>query len=222
MKSAMSPRLMTTRCTRICAVSRLPKKPRNWAGSYMGLHAGKGTAASDVGTDVAEEEGHPYGGRSPRCKPHWPHWAGFSASVPDPDAEQQRAFVARNPVSRCAACLRIGSSRRSRNPFRERPARFISDRDLVDSIGHERPRAHRNRRPPPTATLAGKDRTLGHATNRERAQARHARARGAGLTGSEVGAAVEQVLSAIAATIADSRGRWLFDPGHADAVANMR
>jgi ATP-dependent exoDNAse (exonuclease V) beta subunit len=40
-----------------------------------------------------------------------------------------------------------------------------------------------------------------------------------GLTGSEVGAAVEQVLSAIAATIADSRGRWLFDPGHADACS---
>jgi ATP-dependent exoDNAse (exonuclease V) beta subunit len=40
-----------------------------------------------------------------------------------------------------------------------------------------------------------------------------------GLTGSEVRAAVEQVLSAIAATIADSRGRWLFDPGHADACS---
>ena len=40
-----------------------------------------------------------------------------------------------------------------------------------------------------------------------------------GLTGSEVGAAVEEVLSAIAATLADSRGRWLFDPGHADACS---
>ncbi len=38
-----------------------------------------------------------------------------------------------------------------------------------------------------------------------------------GLTGSEVGAAVEEVLSAIAATVADARGRWLFDPGHAEA-----
>jgi ATP-dependent exoDNAse (exonuclease V) beta subunit len=38
-----------------------------------------------------------------------------------------------------------------------------------------------------------------------------------GLTGTEVGAAVEQVLSAIAATISDSRGRWLFDRGHAEA-----
>lgn len=38
-----------------------------------------------------------------------------------------------------------------------------------------------------------------------------------GLTGSEVGPAVEQVLASIDATIADSRGRWLFDPGHAEA-----
>jgi ATP-dependent helicase/nuclease subunit A len=38
-----------------------------------------------------------------------------------------------------------------------------------------------------------------------------------GLSGSEVGPAVDQVLSAIDATIADSRGRWLFDPGHAEA-----
>ena len=40
-----------------------------------------------------------------------------------------------------------------------------------------------------------------------------------GLTGSEVAAAVEQVLSAITATIADSRGRWLFDPGHTEAYS---
>ena len=40
-----------------------------------------------------------------------------------------------------------------------------------------------------------------------------------GLTGSEVGAAVEQVLSAIAATISDSRGRWLFDRGHTEACS---
>jgi ATP-dependent helicase/nuclease subunit A len=40
-----------------------------------------------------------------------------------------------------------------------------------------------------------------------------------GLTGGEVSAAVEEVLSAIAATIADSRGRWVFDPGHADAFS---
>jgi ATP-dependent helicase/nuclease subunit A len=38
-----------------------------------------------------------------------------------------------------------------------------------------------------------------------------------GLSSSEVGPAVEQVLSAIDATIADSRGRWLFDRGHAEA-----
>jgi ATP-dependent exoDNAse (exonuclease V) beta subunit len=40
-----------------------------------------------------------------------------------------------------------------------------------------------------------------------------------GLTGGEVSAAVEEVLSAIAATIADARGRWVFDPGHADAFS---
>ena len=40
-----------------------------------------------------------------------------------------------------------------------------------------------------------------------------------GLTGSEVAAAVEQVLSAITATIADSRGHWLFDPGHTEAYS---
>jgi hypothetical protein len=38
-----------------------------------------------------------------------------------------------------------------------------------------------------------------------------------GLTGGEVSAAVEQVLSAIAATLGDPRGRWLFDPGHDQA-----
>ncbi len=38
-----------------------------------------------------------------------------------------------------------------------------------------------------------------------------------GLTGDEVDAAVKHVLSAIDATLADPRGRWLFDPAHAEA-----
>jgi ATP-dependent exoDNAse (exonuclease V) beta subunit len=38
-----------------------------------------------------------------------------------------------------------------------------------------------------------------------------------GLTGDEVGAAVDQVLAAVAATLADPRGRWLFASGHGDA-----
>jgi ATP-dependent helicase/nuclease subunit A len=38
-----------------------------------------------------------------------------------------------------------------------------------------------------------------------------------GLTGDEVSGAVEQVLAAIDTTLADPRGRWLFDPGHAEA-----
>jgi hypothetical protein len=38
-----------------------------------------------------------------------------------------------------------------------------------------------------------------------------------GFTGAEAAAAVEQVLASIRTTLADPRGRWLFDPGHADA-----
>jgi ATP-dependent exoDNAse (exonuclease V) beta subunit len=38
-----------------------------------------------------------------------------------------------------------------------------------------------------------------------------------GFTGAEAGTAVEQVLASIRTMLADSRGRWLFDPRHADA-----
>ena len=38
-----------------------------------------------------------------------------------------------------------------------------------------------------------------------------------GLTALEAGAAADQVLRAIASTLADARGRWLFDPRHTDA-----
>ena len=38
-----------------------------------------------------------------------------------------------------------------------------------------------------------------------------------GFTGAEASAAVEQVLSALRTTLADARGRWLFDRGHVDA-----
>jgi len=38
-----------------------------------------------------------------------------------------------------------------------------------------------------------------------------------GFTGAEASAAVEQVLASIRTMLADSRGRWLFDPRHADA-----
>jgi ATP-dependent exoDNAse (exonuclease V) beta subunit len=38
-----------------------------------------------------------------------------------------------------------------------------------------------------------------------------------GFTGAEAAAAVEQVLASIRTTLADARGRWLFDPGHVDA-----
>lgn len=38
-----------------------------------------------------------------------------------------------------------------------------------------------------------------------------------GFTGAEAAAAVDQVLASIRTTLADPRGRWLFDPGHADA-----
>ena len=38
-----------------------------------------------------------------------------------------------------------------------------------------------------------------------------------GFTGTEAAAAVEQVLASIRTMLADPRGRWLFDPGHADA-----
>jgi ATP-dependent exoDNAse (exonuclease V) beta subunit len=38
-----------------------------------------------------------------------------------------------------------------------------------------------------------------------------------GFTGAEAAAAVEQVLASLRMTLADPRGRWLFDAGHADA-----
>ncbi len=42
---------------------------------------------------------------------------------------------------------------------------------------------------------------------------------GLGLTADEIDPAVEQVLTAISATVAEPRGRWLFDPGHGEAVS---
>lgn len=38
-----------------------------------------------------------------------------------------------------------------------------------------------------------------------------------GFTGAEAAAAADQVLLAVASTLGDARGRWLFDPRHADA-----
>jgi hypothetical protein len=38
-----------------------------------------------------------------------------------------------------------------------------------------------------------------------------------GLTEDESGSAVEQVVAAVQRTLDDSRGRWLFDPAHAEA-----
>jgi hypothetical protein len=40
---------------------------------------------------------------------------------------------------------------------------------------------------------------------------------GLGFTGAEAEAAADQVLGAVASTLADARGRWLFDPRHTDA-----
>jgi ATP-dependent exoDNAse (exonuclease V) beta subunit len=42
-----------------------------------------------------------------------------------------------------------------------------------------------------------------------------------GFTGAEAAAAVEQVLASIRTMLADSRGRWLFDPRHADAHSEL-
>ena len=42
-----------------------------------------------------------------------------------------------------------------------------------------------------------------------------------GFTGSEADAAVEQVLASIRATLADARGRWLFDARHTDAQTEL-
>ena len=40
---------------------------------------------------------------------------------------------------------------------------------------------------------------------------------GLGFTGGEAESAADQVLGAVASTLSDARGRWLFDPGHRDA-----
>jgi ATP-dependent exoDNAse (exonuclease V) beta subunit len=190
---------------------------------YVGCTRAKERLHLTSALDLTEEEGTPVRWKKPALQTALAAlWPAISASAPDPDTETKKS------VGREEAGV----------PLRRLPANWqlpqvpepipgvagpdsVSDRDLVDfDWARETARrigtvAHRLLR-----QLAGEGIERWDAQRIASERKRVTRELGAlGLTGSEVGAAVEQVLSAIAATIADSRGRWLFDPGHADACS---
>jgi len=190
---------------------------------YVGCTRAKERLHLTSALDLTEEEGTPVRWKKPAPQTALAAlWPAISPSAPNPDTETKKS-VAREETG---------------VPLRRLPANWqlpqvpepipgvagpdsVSDRDLVDfDWARETARrigtvAHRLLR-----QLAGEGIERWDAQRIASERKRVTRELGAlGLTGSEVGAAVEQVLSAIAATIADSRGRWLFDPGHADAYS---
>ena len=191
---------------------------------YVGCTRAKERLHLTSTLELAEmEEGTPIRWKNPSLRTALAAlWPAISASAPDPDAETKTS-VAREetgvPLRRLPAHWQLP---RAPEPI---PAAggldSMSDRDPVEfGWARETARrigtvAHRLLR-----QLAGEgiERWDAQRITSERKRVTRELA-AVGLTGSEVRAAVEQVLSAIAATIADSRGRWLFDPGHADACS---
>ena len=173
--------------------------------------------------DLAEEEGTPVQWKKPALHTALAAlWPAISASAPDPDAETTKSVGREEtgvPLRRLPAQWQLPQVPES-IPGAAGPD-SISDRDPVEfDWARETARrigtvAHRLLR-----QLAGEgiERWNGQRVASERKRVTRELA-ALGLTGSEVSVAVEEVLSAIAATIADSRGRWVFDPGHADAFS---
>jgi ATP-dependent helicase/nuclease subunit A len=173
--------------------------------------------------DLAEEEATPMRWKKPALQTTLAAlWPAISASAPDPDAEAKKSADREEtgvPLRRLPARWQLpqvpepipGAAGPDSMSDRD-PVEFDWARETARRIGTV---AHRLLR-----QLAGEGIERWDAQRVASERKRVTRELAAlGLTGSEVDSAVEEVLSAIAATIADSRGRWLFDPGHADACS---
>jgi ATP-dependent helicase/nuclease subunit A len=190
---------------------------------YVGCTRAKERLHLTSALDVAEEEGAPARWKKPALQTALAAlWPAISASVPDPDAEAKKSAGREEtgvPLRRLPAHWQLppvpepipGAAGPDSMSDRD-PIEFDWARETARRIGTV---AHRLLR-----QLAGEGTERWDAQRIASERKRVARELAAlGLTGSEVDAAVEEVLSAIAATLADSRGRWLFDPGHADACS---
>jgi ATP-dependent helicase/nuclease subunit A len=190
---------------------------------YVGCTRAKERLHLMSALDLAEEEGTPIRWKKPALQTALAAlWPAISASAPDPDAETKKS-VGREETGvslrRLPAHWHLpqvpepipGAAGPDSMSDRD-PVEFDWARETARRIGTV---AHRLLR-----QLAGEGIERWDAQRIASERKRVTRELAAlGLTGSEVGAAVEEVLSAIAATLADSRGRWLFDPGHADACS---
>ncbi len=173
--------------------------------------------------ELAEEEGTSVQWKKPALHTALAAlWPAVSASAPAPDAEAKKSVGREEtgvPLRRLPAQWQLPQVPES-IPGAAGPD-SMSDRDPVEfDWARETARrigtvAHRLLR---QLAEEGIERWDGQRIASERKRVTRELA-ALGLTGSEVSAAVEEVLSAIAATIADSRGRWVFDPGHADAFS---
>jgi len=188
---------------------------------YVGCTRAKERLHLTSALDVTEEEGTPVRWKKPALQTALAAlWPAISASVPDPDAEATKSVGREEtgvPLRRLPAHWQLppvpepipGAAGPDSMSDRD-PVEFDWARETARRIGTV---AHRLLR---QLAEEGIERWNAQRVGSERKRVMRELA-ALGLTGSEVGAAVDEVLSAIAATLADSRGRWLFDPGHADA-----
>ena len=190
---------------------------------YVGCTRAKERLHLTSTLELTEEEGTPRRWKEPSTRTALAAlWPAISASAPEPDVDIGKS-VSRDetgvPLRRLPADWQLPPTPA---PIRE-PSRpdSMSDRDSVE-FDWARETVRR------IGTVA--HRLLSQLANEgierwnaQRIASEHKRVScelaALGLIGSEVAAAVEQVLSAIAATISDSRGRWLFDRGHAEAYS---
>jgi ATP-dependent helicase/nuclease subunit A len=173
--------------------------------------------------ELAEEEGTSVPWKKPALHTALAAlWPAVSASAPAPDAEAKKSVGREEtgvPLSRLPAQWHLPQVPES-IPGAAGPD-SMSDRDPVEfDWARETARrigtvSHRLLR---QLAAEGIERWDAQRVASERKRVTRELA-ALGLTGGEVSAAVEEVLSAIAATIADSRGRWVFDPAHADAFS---
>ena len=190
---------------------------------YVGCTRAKERLHLTSALDLTEEEGTPVRWKKPALQTALAAlWPAISASAPDPDAETKKSVSREEtgvPLRRLPAHWQLlqvpgpipGAAGPDSMSDRD-PVAFDWARETARRIGTV---AHRLLR-----QLAGEGIERWDAQRIASERKRVTRELAAlGLDGSEVGAAVEEVLSAIAATLADSRGRWLFDPGHADACS---